>query len=65
LQVYFLHHRELLGRLSRAGWEVVRELKATAVGHPAFRPGRIGMVQTLGRHARVRLLLRFLLGPSQ
>ena len=48
LRVFFLHHRELLGALCRAGWEVVRELMATAVGDPALRPGMVGVVQTWG-----------------
>ena len=48
LWVFFLHHRELLGGLCRAGWEVVRELMATAVGEPVFRPGLVAVVQTYG-----------------
>lgn len=48
LRVFFLHHRELLGGLCRAGWEVVRELMATAVGDPAFRAGMVAVVQTHG-----------------
>lgn len=48
LRVFFLHHRGLLGRLCRAGWEVVRELMATAVGDPTFQPGMVAVVQTYG-----------------
>ena len=48
LRPYFLHHRELLGRLCRAGWEVVRELMATAVDDPTFQPGMVAVVQTYG-----------------
>jgi hypothetical protein len=48
LRPYLLHHRELLGGLCRAGWEVVRELMASAVGDPAFRPGMVAVVQTHG-----------------
>jgi len=32
LRPYFLHHRELLGQLSRAAWETVAELIADASG---------------------------------
>ena len=48
LRPYFLHHRELLGRLCQAGWDVVRELMAAAVGDPTFQPGMVAVVQTAG-----------------
>ena len=48
LRPYFLFHRELLGRLCHAGWQVVRELMATAVGDPSFQPGMVAVVQTAG-----------------
>ena len=48
LRVFFRHHRELLGGLCRAGWEVVRELMAAALGDPSFRPGMVAVVQTHG-----------------
>ena len=31
LRIYFLHHRELLGALSLAAYETVKELMAAAV----------------------------------
>ena len=47
LRPYFLHHRELLGKLSQAAWETVRELIAQAdCGDRARRPGMITVVQT-------------------
>ena len=48
LRPYFRHHRHLLGELSKAAWEAVRELMAAAVGDPEFRPGMISVVQSLG-----------------
>ena len=45
---YFLHHRELLGGLARAGWETVLELMIAAVGDATFRPGMVAVVQTAG-----------------
>ena len=53
LRVYFLHHRELLGELSRAAYETVRELMAAAVFEDeSFRPGMVSVVQTCGEAAR-------------
>ncbi len=48
LRPYFLHHRELLGGLSRAAWETVLELMIAAVGDATFRPGMVAVVQTSG-----------------
>ena len=48
LRPYFLHHRELLGGLARAGWETVLELMVAAVGDATFRPGMVAVVQTAG-----------------
>ena len=48
LRPYFLHHRELLGGLSRAAWETVLELMIAAVGDVKFRPGMVVVVQTAG-----------------
>jgi len=48
LRPYFLHHRELLGGLSRAAWETVLELMIAAVGDATFRPGMVAVVQTAG-----------------
>ena len=48
LRPYFLHHRELLGGLARAGWETVLELMIAAVGDATFRPGMVAVVQTAG-----------------
>ena len=48
LRPYFLHHRELLGGLSRAAWETVFELMIVAVGDATFRPGMVALVQTAG-----------------
>jgi len=40
LRVYFLHHRELLGALSLAAYETVKELMtAAAVEEEGFGPG--------------------------
>jgi len=52
LRVYFLHHRELLGELSRAASETARELLAAAAGEEeGFRPGIVAVVQTFGDRA--------------
>ena len=48
LRPYFLHHRELLGGLSRAAWETVLELMRAAVDDETFRPGMVAVVQTAG-----------------
>jgi diadenosine tetraphosphate (Ap4A) HIT family hydrolase/ribosomal protein S27E len=48
LRPYFLHHRELLGELSRAAWETVLELMRAAVDDETFRPGMVAVVQTAG-----------------
>jgi len=48
LRPYFLHHRELLGELARAGWETVLELMVAAVDDATFRPGMVAVVQTSG-----------------
>ena len=48
LRPYFLHHRELLGGLSRAVWETVLELMIAAVDDETFRPGMVAVVQTAG-----------------
>ena len=40
LRIYFLHHRELLGALSLAAYQTVKELMAAAaVEEKGFRPG--------------------------
>jgi hypothetical protein len=47
LRPYFLHHRELLGKLSQAAWETVQELHAAAnADHRGIRPGMVTVVQT-------------------
>ena len=47
LRPYFLHHRELLGKLSQAAWQTVQELMAQAACEEAgFRPGMIAVVHT-------------------
>jgi hypothetical protein len=60
LRGVFCHHRELLGGLCRAAWEVVRDLMATAVGDPEFGPGMVSVVQThgdiLGWHPHVHAI---------
>jgi len=48
LRPYFLHHRELLGKLSLATWETVVELMRAAVDDESFRPGMVAVVQTAG-----------------
>ncbi|MEJ2024325.1 MAG: transposase [Deltaproteobacteria bacterium] len=48
LRPYFLHHRELLGKLAKAAWETVLELMVAAVGDEAFRPGMVAVIQTAG-----------------
>jgi hypothetical protein len=48
LRVYFLHHRELLGALSLAAHQTVKELMAAAVEEKGFRPGVVSVVQTFG-----------------
>jgi ribosomal protein S27E len=51
LRVYFLHHRELLGTLSVAAYETVKELMTAAVEEKGFRPGVVSVVQTFGDRA--------------
>jgi len=53
LRVYFLHHRELLGELSRAAYETVNELMTSAAleEERGFRPGVVSVVQTFGDRA--------------
>jgi hypothetical protein len=47
LRVCFLHHRELLGALSLAGYETVKELMApAAVEEKGFWPAVVSVVQT-------------------
>jgi hypothetical protein len=43
---YFLHHRELLGKLSQAAWETVHELIAEGGEAEGVRPGMVCVVQT-------------------
>ena len=53
LRVYFLHHRELLGALSLAAYETVKELMAAAaVEEKGFRPGVVSVVRTFGDGAK-------------
>jgi hypothetical protein len=52
LRIYFRHHRELLGALSLAAYETVKELIAAAVEEKGFRPGMVSVVQTFGEGAR-------------
>jgi hypothetical protein len=41
------HHRELLGELSRAAYETVKEPMTAAVfKDDAFRPGMVSVIQT-------------------
>jgi Putative transposase len=52
LRVYFLHHRELLGALSLAAYETVKDLMAAAaVEEKGFRSGVVSVVQTFGDRA--------------
>ncbi len=48
LRPYFLHHRELLGKLARSAWETVLELVCAAAGDAGMRPGMVAVVQTAG-----------------
>ena len=44
-----MHHRALLGPLSAAAWQTVREPMALAAGEEnGFRPGMVAVVQTFG-----------------
>jgi len=53
LRLYFLHHRELLGELSRCAYETITELmSAAAFEEKGFRPGMVSVVQTFGEAAR-------------
>ena len=52
LRVYFLHHWELLGKLSQAAAKTAKELlAAAAMEEKGFRPGRVAVVQTFGDRA--------------
>jgi hypothetical protein len=62
LRPYFLHHRELLGKLCRAAWETVQELMASAACEDvATRPGMVAVVHTaggsLGWHPHIHALV--------
>jgi hypothetical protein len=47
LRPYFLHHRELLGKLCQAAWHTVQELMAeVACEEAGFRPGMVAVVHT-------------------
>ena len=47
LRPYFLHHRELLGKLSQAAWQTVAEMvDAAAGGKEPVRPGMVSVIQT-------------------
>jgi hypothetical protein len=59
LRVYFLHHRELLGALSLAAYETVRELMVATVEEKGFRPGMVSVIQTFGEGAKFHPLVRF------
>jgi hypothetical protein len=49
IRPYFLHHRELLGKLCHAAWETVQELMAAAAGEvDGFRTGMVVAAQTAG-----------------
>ena len=52
LRLYFLHHRDLLGKLARAAWETVLDLMIEASGEATLRPGMVALVQTAGDLAR-------------
>ncbi len=54
LRPYFLHHRELLGGLSRAAWETVLELMTAAADDETFRPGMVAVVDKILRHIKRR-----------
>lgn len=49
--MYFLHHRELLEKLSKAAAETAKELLAAAMEEKGFRPGLVAVVQTFGNKA--------------
>ena len=54
LRVYFFHHRELLGKLSRAAYETVKEMMVIQSLEPGpFRPGMVSVVQTFGDKVRL------------
>jgi hypothetical protein len=44
----FMHHRELLGDLSRLAYQTIQELMIEAVGDPKARPGAVAVPQTFG-----------------
>jgi hypothetical protein len=47
LRPYFLHHRELLGKLSQAAWQTIAEMvDAAAGGNEPVRPGMVSVIQT-------------------
>jgi hypothetical protein len=49
IRPYFLHHRELLGKLCHAAWETLQELMAAVAGEvDGFRTGMVVAVQTAG-----------------
>jgi len=49
LRPYFLHHRQLLGRLCRAAYDTVSELMAAAaIGVDGFRTGMVAVIHPCG-----------------
>ena len=49
IRPYFLHHRELLGKLCGAAYQTVQELMAAAaIDVESFRTGMVAVVQTAG-----------------
>ena len=49
LRPYFLHHRELLGKLCQVAWDTVRQLMAEATAEEdGFRTGMVAVVQSAG-----------------
>jgi hypothetical protein len=70
LRPYFLHHRELLGKLARSAWETVLELMCAAAGDAGMRPGMVAVVQTagdlgMGATFTIALLCSIVLAPIQ
>ena len=49
--MYFLHHRELLGALSLAAYQTMKEPMAAAVEEKGLRPWVVAVVRTFGARA--------------
>ena len=51
LRIFFRYDRDLLKKLSKLSWEVIREVYQTVLGRDNVLPGMISAAQTFGELA--------------